>query len=842
METLILAARFGWRDLRGGFQGLSVFIGCVAIGVAAIVAVNTIGRGLEESLAREGRSILGGDIAWSVPQREAAAAERSYFEKLGPVSAQATARAMARVGETVTLAEIKAIDPSYPLAGRLETSPGGTYTDLFGKRGGVFGAVAEAALIEKLKIKVGDHLNLAGLDLELRAQLDGEPDKLAAGIGFGPRLMISAEALRQTTLLAPGSLVRWTYRVALEQADEVQLQTIIAQSRAAFPEAGFDVRTRRNASPQLGTNIARFTQFLDLVGLTALLIGGVGVANAVAAQVEARKTTIATLKVLGAGGGFAALVYLIETVMIALLAIALGMVMGLALPFALLAGFRDLLPLNVTFGVYPKALLLAAVYGLAIALAFAAWALGSAHDVPVQALYRGDEARRRRPRLIYVGISTGAALLVLLVAIRQAEDWRVPAIYTLSAIGAFLVLRLAAFAVVRAARRLPRSHFLPLRLALTSLHRPGAPTGAVILSLGLGLTLLSALGLVEHNLSRQLLSALPKQAPSFYFLDVRESEWPAFKARLEGQAPGSAVEAVSLLRGRIVRLNDIAAEDAKATADAAWVLSGDRGLTTAEALPDNQRLVEGTWWSKDDHRALVSFEDKLAKGLGLKIGDHITVNVLGRNITAVLANTRTVRWETLGINFVMLFSPATFRGAPMGKLATLSLPAGANVRDETDLLRRLADEFPSVSAIRVREALETINALVAKLALAVRGAAAIAVIASFFVLAGAFAASHRARLHDAAILKALGASRFALTVALAAEFALLGLVTAAIGMIAGHGLAYLIVTLVMKADFEASFALTAGIAGVSVAVTLIFGLLGAWRLLRVAPSRLLRAI
>lgn len=841
--SLLLALRFALRDLRGGFQGLIVFVGCLAVGVAAIVAVDTIARGLNESLTREGRIILGGDLSWSLSQREANAQEHAYFTQLGKVSTQATARSMARTADRQTLAEVKAIDGEYPLAGQLLTTPQSPTATLLGKRDGVYGAIAEPALLEKLGLRLGDRLSLSGLTFEIRAMLDSEPDKLSGGIGFGPRLLIALEALKASDLMQAGSLVRWTYRITALRSSNARLQTVIEEARRLFPEAGWEARSRANASQQLSSNIARFTQFLDLVGLTALLIGGVGVANAAAAQIDSRRQVIATFKALGASGSFSTLTYLIQAGLVASLGIVIGMAVGLALPFVLNAAFGDLFPLKITLGLYPASLGLACFYGLLISFAFAAWSLGQAHDVPVQCLYRDDlQSKKRGPRWLYVLLAGLAAFLVLAVAILTAEDKRVPLIYAGSALGAFGLLRLTASAIMMVARRLPRSPFLVVRLAVTSLHRPGAPTAAVVLSLGLGLTLLVALGLIDGNLRRQLIAALPERAPSFYFLDIRSSEVPAFRAFLKEIAPLGRSESVPLLRGRIIRLKGVPAEEVKTSADSAWVLSGDRGLTVSETLPENVRLVSGQWWAKDDDRPLVSFEDKLAQGLGLKVGDQVVVNVLGRNVEAVIANTRIVTWETLGINFVMLFSPATFRGAPVSELATLTLPPSSSVAEEIKILRLMSDRFPSVTAIRVKEALEAINQIVGKLAIAVRAAASVAVVASIFVLAGAIAASHRARLHDAVILKTLGATRYKLVTAMALEFLLLGLFTAAIGIFAGHGVAWMLVTQVMKVDFVGSFDLAAMMAGLSLALTLAFGLFGAWSLLRQRPSRLLRTV
>src|SRR5918993_566826 len=298
-SRLPLLLRLAFRELRGGLRGFGIFLACIALGVAAIASVSSLSRSLTEGISREGHRILGGDMAFSLIQREAAGPERAFLESKGRVNVIASMRAMAVAGEKGSgLVEMKAVDAGYPTVGALETDPRLPPAELFAERNGAFGAAVDPALLARLDLKVGDRVTVGAANVELRASLASEPDKIADGIGFGPRLLLSREALNATGLVQPGSLVRWTYRLTLppEQSTEEGLTRIEAEAGRVLPEAGWNVRTRLNADPRFARNIERFTQFLTLVGLTALLVGGVGVANAVRSFVDRKRGSIATLK------------------------------------------------------------------------------------------------------------------------------------------------------------------------------------------------------------------------------------------------------------------------------------------------------------------------------------------------------------------------------------------------------------------------------------------------------------------------------------------------------------------------------------------------------------------
>lgn len=843
-----LTLRLALRELRAGLSGFAVFLACIALGVAAIAGVASISRALSEGLGREGRTILGGDLAYNLINRAATGPERAALAKEGRLDVVALLRAMAvaKGGDAgkdgdAALVELKAVDPAtYPAAGELVTEPPGRLADLLGERGGVPGALAEPALLTRLDVKVGDTVALAGRDVMIRGTIRSEPDKIAGGIGFGPRLLVSDAALRATGLVQPGSLNRWSYRLILPEGAD--LDAAQARIRQAAPEAGWEVRARTNADPRFAKSIERFTQFLTLVGLTALIVGGVGVANAVHAFVERKRPSIATLKSVGAPGTQVVALYLTQVMLIAGLGTLIGLGAGASLPFLLDALFSADLPLPLNPTLAPGELLLAAAYGLLTAFAFAITPLGRAHDVPVSGLFRDtvDPAKvSPRPRYRVLLALSLAALVGLSVA--TAFDRRVALIFIAAAAIAFGLLHGVALGLMALARRLPHPRLPAARMALANLHRPGALTPAIVLSLGLGVTLLVTLSLIDANVRRTISATLPARAPNLFFLDIPSREAPRFREFLAAAAPTGKIEAVPMMRGRIVALNGVPAAKLRPPEDAAWVLDGDRGLTYADVLPEGSSLTEGRWWSPEEGaEPLVSFEAELARQLGLKLGDTVTVNVLGRDLSATIANLRRVEWKNLGINFVMVFSPGTFRGAPHSDLATLTLPGGTDPVVENRVLRAVAREFPSASAVRVKDALDAVGDLVGRLVLAIRGASAVAVLASLFVLAGAIAAGHRARLYDAVVLKVLGASRARLLAAYALEYTALGLATAAFGLAAGTLAGWVILTRVMHLDFrlELSGALAAAVAAVALAVGL--GLAGTWRILGQKPAAYLR--
>jgi len=843
-EGIALALRFALREMRGGLSGFFVFLACIALGVAAIGGVNSVARSISDAVESRGQELLGADIRFELNQREADASEQAWLSSLGAMAVSANMRSMARLpdGSDQALVEVKAVDKSYPLYGELVTRPALSYEALFGLQDGAYGAVAPALLLERLHLSIGDRLMLGGQAFEIRSELITEPDLVSESFGFAQRLMISLEGLEASGLVQPGSLVEHAYKIRLDEGtSDDRLRALREEAGERFPHAGWSIRTRTNAAPALSSNIERFSQFLTLVGLTALLVGGVGVANAVRAYLDGKRSVIATFKSLGASGGFVVAIYLIQILLIALIGIGAGLVLAALMPLAASSLLSSVLPVAAEAGFYPMALGLAAVFGILTTLVFALLPLGRARDVPATALFRemGIDGRRW-PRPAYLGAAAAIAAALALLAILNSEERDIAAIFVAATIAAFLVLRGVGWAVQVLARRAPRVRSTALRLAIGNIHRPGALTPSVVLSLGLGLTLLATLALIDGNLRRQISSNLPEIAPNFFFVDIQPSDVEAFSSLVEQHAPNGALTRVPMLRGRIIELNGIDTAKITPPPEGAWVLRGDRGITYSAEKPENATLTEGEWWPEDySGEPLVSFTAEEGRELGLKLGDTITVNVLGRTITARIASFRQVEWETLSMNFVMVFSPNTFAGAPHAWLATLT-DATATDQDDARLLNAVTRSFPTITTVRVKDALDVVNRLVEQLAVAIRAAAAVALIASVLVLSGALAAGNRARIHDAVVLKTLGATRRTLIKAFALEYLLIGLATAVFALLAGGIAGWYVVSRIMNLPWTLLPEVAVSTIVIALVLTVGFGLIGTWRVLGHKAAPVLR--
>jgi putative ABC transport system permease protein len=843
---LSLAFRFAVREMRAGLSGFLIFIACIALGVAAIGGVNSVAQAITLGVSSQGQTLLGGDMRFELIHREVSDAERAFLKAQGDVSHTAGIRSMVRLqdGSDQTLVEAKAVDGAYPLYGAVETSLAEPFGDQLAERDGAYGAVAADILFQRLDLAVGDRIMLGEQEFELRAELLNEPDAISDGFGLAPRLLVSMDGLRASGLLQEGSLVAHGYKIRMPLGtSEDEIEAVREAAGTEFPEAGWSIRSRTNAAPALSSNIERFSQFLTLVGLTALVVGGVGVANAVRAYLDAKRGVIATFKSLGASGALVFAIYLIQILIIAVIGIATGLALAALMPFLAGAMLASVLLIPSEGGLYPGALALAAVFGLMVTLAFAVLPLGRARDIPATALFRehGLEGRGL-PRAIYVIAAAAIAVGLALLAIGFSSDRRIAIIFVGAAIFAFLVLRAVGWLVQFLARRAPRVSSTALRLAVGNIHRPGALTPSVVLSLGLGLTLLVTLALIDGNLRRQISGNLPDQAPNFFFVDIQANEVEDFAALVEAEAPDGKLIRVPMLRGRIMEINGVDVREIQVPPEGAWVLRGDRGITYAQNVPENSRLSGGEWWPADyDGEPLVSFAAEEASEIGLSLGDTVTVNVLGRNITARIANFRQVEWESMGINFVMVFSPNTFAGAPHSWLATLA-DETATSADEARILNSVTRTFPSVTSVRVKDALDIVNEIVAQLAVAIRAAAAVALVASVLVLSGALAAGNRARVHDAVVLKTLGATRRTLISAFSLEYAIIGLATATFALLAGGAAAWFVIARIM--GLPSAFLPEVAFSTIVLALVLTvgFGLVGTWRVLGHKAAPVLREL
>lgn len=837
--TLVLAWTLARREIRGGFRGARIFVICLFLGVAAIATINSLSEALLQGLARDGRALLGGDLNLRLTHREATTDQLEWLRERATVSRVAAMRAMLRPerGDESLLVELKAVDGSYPLYDRVVLAPAQSLDDaLAADSEGRWGLVADPGIWERLRLAPGEPLQIGEATFRMTARLEREPDGLTRGLTFGPPVLVSREALVATGLLQPGSLVRHHYRLRLPPGQKIA--AFREQLKTTFPEAGWRITDARRASPRVSRFLGRVNLYLTLVGLSSLLIGGLGVANATRAFLGGKTSTVATLKCLGAPQHLIFMLYLILIAILAIPAVVLGVAVGASVPFFFDALVGDALGWRSLPGPYLVPLSLAALFGLLTALTFTLWPLAQAARVSPANLFRA----RLSPVKVRPGRSASVALVTLVVALAaitvlSAADRVIAAVFVFGAAAAFILFQLAARLIERMAAASGRPRQAIWRLSLANLHRPGAATGAILLSLGLGLTLLSAIVLIEANLARQVSETIPAEAPSIYFIDIQPEQVEAFEQIVENYPGAEGLSRVPILRGRITAINGRPTTDWSIPDNVRWVFRGDRGLTWTSDPIEGASLAAGEWWPPNHSGPpLVSLDAEVGEAMGIGPGDRLTINILGRDLEVTIANLRRIDWSDLKINFVLVFSPGLLESAPQTHLATVKVPENG----EMALEQAIVEAMPNVASVRVRDALAQVTLLMGRIGLAVKSIAALALVSGTLVLIGAVAADQERRTYDAVVMKVLGATRARLLTAYFLEHGLLALISAAIAAGLGTLAAWLVLTQVMRSEFTflplPLFA-TLVIAG---SLALLLGFAATFRSLGRRPAALLR--
>ncbi|MGQ3099963.1 MAG: ABC transporter permease [Sphingopyxis solisilvae] len=825
--------RIARRDLATRIRGLRLLAVCLFLGVATLAAIGSLTRGITSELEVRGQTILGGDIEFGIPQREATAEEMAAFRRAGETSSTVRMRAMANAPEgDALLSELKAVDGAYPLYGtmRLEsgTRRGPPPQDAIwvGKD-----------LASRLDLKVGERVKFGEKAFLIDGIIAEEPDRLGEGFTLGPVAIIGLADLPATQLIQPGSLFESKYRVRLP--DGANPEAVGKALTTEFPGAGWDITDRSNGAPGTRRFIERMGQFLSLVGLAALVIAGIGVGNGVASYLAGKRPGLATLKVLGADSGTVARIYGLQILAVAAISILAGLIVGALAPALIGAIAGDVLPVKPGVAIYPLPLAVSATYGLLIAVAFALPPLAATRNVPAAGLYRATvsgPARIDRRTLVAVA---AALVAIIALAVGTAREPLFALGFVGAAIGLLIVLVALGWLVRTTASRLPRPRRPLLRLALANLHRPGAATGALVVALGLGLTLFVTLAAIQTSITNEISRTVPQRAPSFFVLDVPRDGATQFRSIVTRAAPDAQINMIPALRGSVTEFRGQRVDELAELPEGAWVLRGDRGLTYSPVLPSGSELVGGAWWPADYAGSpLVSVEQEVAKSLGLKIGDTLSVNVLGVEVQAKVASFRTVNWDNFGLNYVLVFSPGTFDAAPHNMVATVAVGDAA----EAELARSIPRAFPSASLIAVRDVVSQVTLLLTQMSQAIAAAASIAILAGIAVLIGAIAASRERRVYDSVILKLLGATRRQILGAQAMEYAVLAAVLAvlalALGLIAAR---YVVVNL-----FEFTFAPDPVIVGATLVggagLSFLIGIAGSWPLLSAKPAQALRSL
>lgn len=831
---LLQALRLTRRELRGGLRGFGVFLACLFLGVFSISAIGSFTAAAKSGLLADASALLGGDLEIRRVHRPLSDSQRAFLNARGRSSEVVEMRTMAGNPQNSTraLVELKAVDAAYPLYGRLRSEPEQPLAEALARQG----ALVEAALLKRLELQVGDLIEVGRVKLRVSGVLTTEPDRSLRPFYLGPRLLISRASLEQSGLLRPGSLVTWRNRLRL--ADPEQAEPLIAELQQAYPDAGWRLRGWRQAAPRVRTVLDRLSTNLTLLGLCALLVGGLGVSGAVRGYLGAKVMNIATLKCLGATSRVVFCAYLLQILFLGSIGAGAGLTAGAALPFLLAGLIGAQLPLPLQPDIFPGVLLTAALFGLLIALLFSLKELGMARLVPPAVLFRGyaDSGRKDPGRKIWLAIAITGLLLATLAFV-SSGDQRIAGWFILGGGLCFAIFRLLASAVIRLSRRLPRPTQPALRLGLANIHRRGSPATSILFSLGLGLTALVMVALVQANLGDLVNDSLPEQAPAFFFLDIQPDQIAEFEQALTGLPQVERLERYPTLRGRITEIDGVPVAEAKIAPNVQWAVRGDRFLSYAAQPPAGAELSAGRWWPADYRGApQISLTADLAAGFGLEVGDSLTVNVLGRRVEARIANLREVDWSSLKLNFAILFSPGVLEGAPQTHLAAVQVPQ----EGEDAVFRAVSSRFPNISTLSTREILVNVSRTLDRLGGAFRAMAGVTLLSGFLVLAGALSADQHRRIHDAIIFKVCGATRGDILAAFAAEFALLGLAAGAISAVTGSLAAAAILKGPMKVAFSPHPLVVLGTLGAGLLLTLLLGLCGTWKALGQKPAAYLR--
>jgi len=835
--SLRLASRFARRELRGGLRGFRIFLSCLALGVAAIAAVGSVRSSIEAGLAREGAALLGGDAELDFTYRFATDDERAWMEDTATqVSEIVDFRSMAVVDQERGLTQIKGVDAAYPLIGSVGLYPDMALADALGDHGGRPGAVMEQVLVDRMGLNVGDIFRLGTQEFHLSAVLTREPDSAAGGFALGPRTIVLTKSLENSSLLAPGTLYSTKYRLDLpEGSDLAQLEST---ANARFKDSGLRWTDARNGAPGVAEFVNRLGAFLVLVGLSGLAVGGVGVSAAVRAYLAGKTNVIATLRTLGADRATIFQTYFIQIGILSLFGITIGVILGGITPLLLAPLIEARLPIPAQFSLYPAPLAEAAIYGLLTAFVFTLWPLARTEDIRAATLFR--DALSSGPLLpaprYLTAILLGLATLIGLAG-WFSGTWRLT-LWTAGGIAlALVLLAIASVAVRLLSRRGGRlAQGKPrLRWALAAISGPREGATSVVLSLGLGLSVLAAVGQIDGNLRNAITGNLPDVAPSYFFVDIQKDQINGYTERLENDPAVRRIQSVPMLRGVVTRINDL---PAKEVGGSHWVLEGDRGVTYAEEMPEDTRLTAGKWWPAGYTGApQISFAAEEAAEMGLKLGDTLTINVLGRDITGTITSFREVDFSTAGIGFILTMNPAALAGAPHSFISTVY----AEPEAEAAILRDLANKYPNITAIRVRDAIDRVAEVLGGLAAATSYGAAATLLTGFLVLIGAAAAGTSARTYEAAVLRTLGATRQSILVSFALRAALLGLCAGLVALAAGIAGGWAVSAFVMETDFTviwpSAFAIIIG----GVLATLLAGLAFAWGPINARPAQVLRA-
>jgi putative ABC transport system permease protein len=835
--TLVKAA---WRESRGSLARLAFLVACLALGTAAVSGVGSLSAAIEGGLRAQARELLGADL--SIESRRAIPPESSIMvAELGSARSTTTKNlaTMASSGGRSRLVDLKAIGPEFPFHGRIVLDPQREPGSL-----GVDECAVAPEVLEQLGARLGDKLRIGEQAFTIAAVVRSEPGRLDFSFTLGPRVLVGLAGLEAAKLEGFGRRVverrLWAFD---SEVGAARLEQLAKRLREDLPDAAYlRVETARDAQPALRRSIERVEDWLALVALLSLCLGGAGVAQLVHSHIDARAGAIAVQRALGLRPREVLQVQLMHVAGLSLLSSALGAIAGAILPFALPTLLPGILPEAFALRFDPWAPLAAIAVGVLVALLFALPPVLAAWRVPPARALRHEAEPLPAPRALQLVSWVLLAVGILLVARWQGGSWRNAFAFAGALVGLSACLWAGAKGLIALARAVPRRELPPLLLhGVAALARPGRGTAGAVVALGIGVLVVAGTSLVERRMSAYLANALPPDAPSAFFVDVQPDQREDLVQTLREQGAES-IRAAPIVTARLAKLDgrlvsEIAAErkgDSGVDREL-WVLTREQRLTFGPTLPGDNEIVAGALWS-DPARDEVSIEERYAADLGASVGSVLTMDVQGLQVDLLVSSIRKVRWESFGINFFLQVEPGVLESAPHQVLVAARLP----LEREEAIEAEVALEHANITAIRVRPLLEKALDLLSRLAVGVRVLGLFVVLVGIAILAGVVGTQAGRRVKEIGLLKALGCTRREVLLLVALEHALQGVVAGALGGVAAFVVAHFVLEDALTIPAELPWILLPAVPVCAALLAALAGLAGSWRALRTAPIEALR--
>ena len=793
------------RELKGSFNEFKIVMISIFLGVFIITAVGSLSKNLIYEINNKSSELLGGDFELSTTYQEFPIKIKKWLEKNGKTSQIVELRTMVTSNQSVgvkrRIVELKAVDQNWPLIGIPIIVPNKSINKSLkmNNYNNNNGALIDASLKKQLEIQVGDVLQLGKTKIQISGIIKKEPDRMFSFATFGSRLLISKATLKASGLVIPGSLVKYKIKF-IPYNKKIDLSFL----KKFVHGTNISIKNIKNSTTNFNSFIEKTSLFISLVGLITLLISGVGISNGVKGYLIKKIKNIAIFKTLGAQNSTVFKIYFFQIIFIFLISIIPALIAGISIPFLLKTIISDSFLSSFEPFIFLEPIIISFLFGLIVCILFTIIPIAKTYEIkPIQLLRLSAHHS-----LNNYSKKISALILILIFALcflifKLTNDLKLSVYIFGVVLISFLILKGMTNLLFLSFRKLKFKIGSLLEIARKSLIRPDTFAKSIVISFSIGLALLITLNIIEESLDYKISNTINKQAPNYFLIDIQPNQINQVKAMTSKFIGEDSLNAQPMLRGRVTSINNIKVENLKINKDVNWVLKRDRAFSWSNKAPKNVKIISGKWWPQDyTGPLLLSIGDKVAKGLNVKIGDKIEVNILGRNFEAEIFNTREIIWQNMDINFIFILSKSKIQNAPHSWIATTTT---ANKEMNNTLIEKIVSNFSNISSVSVEETYVAIKSILNLLITIVNSIALVTLLSGVIVLAGILNVSKKDKLYEVAILKILGASPKKIIFLWLQEFLIIGLMASLISILIGMSVSFILVTYIFQIDYNFNY-------------------------------------